>query len=188
MADKDLFSKYPTLRWNAGKLEMLDQRVLPTRVDYLRYDSAVSVAEGIKTMVVRGAPAIGCAAAYGVALEALRLRDQSHDAFFAGMRQGMTALAASRPTAVNLFWALNRMRVKLDSLRTAGVSDIANALLAEAHTITEEDVRLNRAMGAHGALTHALQRRRTCHGGPRHGAGRHSFRRRIRKAHPCLCR
>ena len=130
---------------------MLDQRVLPARVDYLRYDSAAAVADGIKTMVVRGAPAIGCAAAYGVALEALRLRQHAHDAFFAGMAQGIAVLAASRPTAVNLFWALNRMRAKLDALRAAPVPAIADALLIEADAITAEDVRLNRQMGAHGA-------------------------------------
>ena len=132
-------------------MEMLDQRVLPARVDYLRYDSAAAVADGIKTMVVRGAPAIGCAAAYGVALEALRLRQHAHDAFFAGMAQGIAELAASRPTAVNLFWALNRMRAKLDALRAAPVPAIADALLIEADAITAEDVRLNRQMGAHGA-------------------------------------
>jgi methylthioribose-1-phosphate isomerase len=130
---------------------MLDQRALPTRVDYLRYDSAAAVADGIKSMVVRGAPAIGCAAAYGVALEALRLRLHAHVAFFAAMEQGIAALAASRPTAVNLFWALNRMRAKLDALRAAPVAVIADALLVEAHAITAEDVRLNRQMGAHGA-------------------------------------
>ena len=130
---------------------MLDQRALPARIDYLRYESAAAVADGIKTMVVRGAPAIGCAAAYGVALEALRLRQHAHDAFFAGMAQGIAVLAASRPTAVNLFWALNRMRAKLDALRAAPVPAIADALLIEADAITAEDVRLNRQMGAHGA-------------------------------------
>ena len=130
---------------------MLDQRALPMQVKYLRYDSAAAVAEGIKRMVVRGAPAIGCAAAYGVALEALRLRDESRESFLAGLDHGMAALAASRPTAVNLFWALNRMRAKLDTLHGAAPPDIANALLAEAHAITDEDVRLNRRMGAHGA-------------------------------------
>lgn len=133
---------------------MLDQRALPARVDYLRFDSATAVADGIKSMVVRGAPAIGCAAAYGVALEALRLRAQSREAFLAGIDHGITTLAASRPTAVNLFWALNRMRAKQEQLRahaTLPTVEMAQALLAEAHAITEEDVRLNRAMGAHGA-------------------------------------
>ncbi len=130
---------------------MLDQRALPSQVDYLRYDSAAAVAAGIKIMVVRGAPAIGCAAAYGVALEALRLRDQPLDVFLAGLAQGAALLAASRPTAVNLFWALDRMRARLDTVRALPVAQIADALLAEAHAITAEDVRLNRAMGAHGA-------------------------------------
>ena len=144
-------NKFNTLRWDNNALEMLDQRVLPVRVEYLRYDSAAAVAEGIKTMVVRGAPAIGCAAAYGMALEALRLQHESREVFLNGLEQGFTTLAASRPTAVNLFWALNRMRAKLDSLHAAPVAEIAEALLAEAHAITEEDVRLNRKMGQHGA-------------------------------------
>ncbi len=147
-------NKFNTLLWNNNALEMLDQRVLPARVEYLRHDSAATVAEGIKTMVVRGAPAIGCAAAYGVALEAQRLRNAPRDTFLKGLEQGISTLAASRPTAVNLFWALNRMRAKLAALTSASdanVSTIADALLAEAHAITAEDVRLNRAMGAHGA-------------------------------------
>ncbi len=145
--------KYNTLRYIDGALEMLDQRLLPARVEYRRYDCAAAVAEGIKIMVVRGAPAIGCAAAYGVALEALRLRGQPRDVFASGMEQGFALLAASRPTAVNLFWALDRMRAKLNALHAANVAAVllAAALLAEAHAITEEDVRLNRMMGAHGA-------------------------------------
>ena len=151
MNAQSVSSKFNTLRWGNGALEMLDQRALPARVDYLRYDTAASVAEGIQTMVVRGAPAIGCAAAYGVALEALRLRHEPLGAFLAAIDKGMAVLAASRPTAVNLFWALNRMRGKLDTLRATAVAEIADALLAEAHAIREEDVRLNRKMGEHGA-------------------------------------
>ncbi len=132
-------------------MEMLDQRALPSSVTYIAYDSATTVADGIQTMVVRGAPAIGCAAAYGVALEALRLRHLPRDAFVAALAQGMAILAASRPTAVNLFWALDRMRAKLGALHALTVTQVADALLAEAHAISAEDVRLNRAMGAHGA-------------------------------------
>ena len=149
--NKKLINKYNTLRWSDSALELLDQRALPARIVYLRYDSAAAVADGIKRMVVRGAPAIGCAAAYGVALEARRLREQPRASFLAGMAQGIAVLAASRPTAVNLFWALNRMRAKLDTMHTAAAPAMADALLAEAHTIAEEDVRLNRAMGQYGA-------------------------------------
>jgi len=91
-----------TLRWLDGHLEMIDQRVLPARFEYLRYGSAAEVAHGIRVMVVRGAPAIGCAAAYGVALESLALREATPEAFVAGMERGFEVLAASRPTAVNL--------------------------------------------------------------------------------------
>jgi methylthioribose-1-phosphate isomerase len=140
-----------TLRWRDGKLEMIDQRVLPATFEYLAYTSAAEIAEGIRSMVVRGAPAIGCAAAYGVALEALRLRNASAADFAAGMDKAFDVLAASRPTAVNLFWALKRMRTVRDAVKEQPVGAIAERLLAEAHEVTAEDIRINRAMGAFGA-------------------------------------
>jgi methylthioribose-1-phosphate isomerase len=140
-----------TLRWCDGHLEMIDQRVLPAEFQYLHYDSAQTVAQGIRDMVVRGAPAIGCAAAYGVALEALRQRDTSASEFNASMERAFDVLAASRPTAVNLFWALARMRTLQRSLASQPPTTQANALLAEAHEIRAEDIRVNRALGAHGA-------------------------------------
>jgi methylthioribose-1-phosphate isomerase len=142
-------SSVETLRWRHGKLEMIDQRVLPARFEYIAYDSAAAVAEGIRSMVVRGAPAIGCAAAFGVALEARRLKALPAAEFAAGMEQGFQVLAASRPTAVNLFWALERMRRVWQ-----GCGDQAQAaerLLAEAQEVLEEDIRINRAMGEAGA-------------------------------------
>src|SRR5687767_8063357 len=96
-------SRVETLRWRGDRLEMIDQRALPGECCYLSFDSAASVAEGIRGMVVRGAPAIGCAAAYGVALEALRLQDRPPAEFGAGIDAGIDSLARSRPTAVNLF-------------------------------------------------------------------------------------
>ena len=141
-----------TLRWRDGKLEMIDQRVLPATFEYIAYTSAAETAEGIRSMVVRGAPAIGCAAAYGVALEALRLSNASAADFTVGMDKAFDVLAASRPTAVNLFWALKRMRAKWESLGGLAVGEIARALLAEAHEVLAEDIRINRAMGAFGAV------------------------------------
>ena len=140
-----------TLRWRDAHLEMIDQRVLPARFEYLRFGSALEVAQGIRSMVVRGAPAIGCAAAYGVALEALALRQASTEAFALGLESGFAVLAASRPTAVNLFWALQRMRAQWVARRHDTVLEIADGLLALAHEISAQDVRINRAMGAHGA-------------------------------------
>jgi methylthioribose-1-phosphate isomerase len=143
--------KIETLRWVNDKLEMIDQRVLPASFQYLAYDSAASVADGIRSMVVRGAPAIGVAAAYGVALEALRLQDRSPADFKGGMEAGFTVLAQSRPTAVNLFWALQRMRHVWKGVAAQTTRQIAQRLLAEAHEIHAEDIRINRSMGSFGA-------------------------------------
>ncbi|BAN34368.1 translation initiation factor, aIF-2BI family [Sulfuricella denitrificans skB26] len=140
-----------TLRWQNNHLEMIDQRVLPARFEYLSYDSAASVAEGIRAMVVRGAPAIGCAAAYGVALEALRLNKTAPETFRSGMEKGFANLAQSRPTAVNLFWALQRMRQVWEGMNAAAPAVVAERLLDEAHEVHAEDIRINRAMGAAGA-------------------------------------
>ncbi len=140
-----------TLRWCDGHLEMIDQRVLPAQFRSLRYDDAQGVAQGIRDMVVRGAPAIGCAAAYGIALEALRGRTSAAADFAGALERGFEVLAASRPTAVNLFWALARMRTRWAAVAREPVQQQADALLAEAHEILAEDIRINRALGEHGA-------------------------------------
>ena len=140
-----------TLKWLDGRLQMIDQRVLPARFEYLSFSSASEVAEGIRTMVVRGAPAIGCAAAYGIALEALALRQHKREAFAVALERGFAVLAASRPTAVNLFWALARMRGVWQVGQHLSLTEIAASLLHEAHEIAAEDVRINRAMGVYGA-------------------------------------
>ncbi|MGE5128202.1 MAG: S-methyl-5-thioribose-1-phosphate isomerase [Sphingomonadaceae bacterium] len=124
-----------TMRWTRATLELLDQRLLPERIEYLACRTAAEVAQAIRDMVVRGAPAIGCAAAFGIALAA-RDGPPSHADF--------EVLAHSRPTAVNLFWALERMRKALEA-RGAG------ALEGEALAIFEEDLAANRALGAQGA-------------------------------------
>jgi methylthioribose-1-phosphate isomerase len=140
-----------TMRWNNECLEMIDQRVLPERFEYIAYSSAEEVAKGIKEMVVRGAPAIGVAAAYGIALEALRLKDLSTESFYASMNKAFTELAASRPTAVNLFWALEKMQAELDTRIDETPEAIANILIKKAHDLYLDDIRINRAMGENGA-------------------------------------
>jgi methylthioribose-1-phosphate isomerase len=112
------------LRWTGDALEVLDQRLLPEKIVYLKCRTAADVAAAIRDMAVRGAPAIGCAAAFGIALEP---KESSYE-----------VLAKSRPTAVNLFWALERMRRAADKT-------------AEAEAILAEDLAVNRAIGAHGA-------------------------------------
>ncbi len=147
----EIISKFDTLRWRDGRLEMIDQRLLPAEIRYLPFASAREVAGGIRDMVVRGAPAIGCAAAYGVALEALRLAHQTSAEFDRELGGAFCALAASRPTAINLFWALSRMRRTWENSRDGKPAYGAERLLEEAHAILKEDVVANRRMGRYGA-------------------------------------
>ncbi len=143
--------KIETLRWSQGKLEMIDQRILPAAFEYISYASAASVADGIRNMVVRGAPAIGVAAAYGVALEALSLQGKPVPEFTAGMEAAFKVLSQSRPTAVNLFWSLQRMRKVWEGVASLRPQQIAARLLEEAHEILADDIRINHAMGTCGA-------------------------------------
>ncbi len=147
----EFVSRFDTLRWRDERLEMIDQRVLPATVRYVPFESALTVADGIRSMVVRGAPAIGCAAAYGVALDALRLQHRPRDEFSREMDRAFDVLAASRPTAVNLFWALARMRRAWETCVDDTPDRSAARLLAEAHEIFAADIAANRSMGRHGA-------------------------------------
>jgi methylthioribose-1-phosphate isomerase len=144
-------SRVETMRFKDGRLEMIDQRVLPREFVYLGYGSASEVAEGIRAMVVRGAPAIGCAAAYGVALEARRLANESASQRALGMAAAFSVLAESRPTAVNLFWAIARMKAVFSAASAGSGIEVAERLLQEAHAILQEDIANNRKMGVFGA-------------------------------------
>ena len=142
---------FRTLEWREGALWLLDQRKLPGQVEEVRVQSAAETARAIRQMVVRGAPAIGCAAAYGLALaarDAARAAD-SEGAFAAAVEE----LRAARPTAVNLRWALERLSRKRAALLQSGASHaaIADALLEEAHQVVAEDLAACRAIGKNGA-------------------------------------
>ena len=130
-------SSIQTMRWADGKFEMIDQRILPSRFEYISYDSAESVAEGIKTMVVRGAPAIGCAAAFGIALEGLKLNKENNKDYLKNIEIAFKVLSESRPTAVNLFWALAKMKKVLNENITLSLENLSNLLLQEAIAIME---------------------------------------------------
>jgi methylthioribose-1-phosphate isomerase len=139
-----------TLRWRGDALELLDQRVLPNEVRYVRCTTSAAVAEAIRAMVVRGAPAIGCAAAYGIALAAKEAAGGG-ERIPEKLDQAAEMLAATRPTAINLRWALERMRACWGRLEHADAATVAAVLLAEATAIRDEDIAANRAMGALGA-------------------------------------
>lgn len=136
------------LVWHDGRLHLLDQRYLPDNVGFFACDSAAAVAQAIASMVVRGAPAIGIAAAYGVVLAARDAYEYRGPDWRRHIDADLERLAASRPTAVNLFWAIKRMRRTMDGL-VGG--DPAADLLAEAKAIHAEDRAANHAMGALGA-------------------------------------
>jgi len=144
-------SNIETLRWVDDHFEMIDQRILPAEFNYISYSSARSVADGIRSMVVRGAPAIGCAAAYGIALEAIKIQNLNKEDFLSGMKDACKVLLESRPTAINLFWAVNRMQLIIKDNHNKDSSDLAIILLEEAHKIKAEDIKINRKMGDFGA-------------------------------------
>jgi methylthioribose-1-phosphate isomerase len=134
--------------WRNDRLYLLDQRLLPGEECYLELHGADETASAIRDMVVRGAPAIGITAAYGVVLAARRRYAESPAGWRGLMTHDYSVLATSRPTAVNLFWALDRMKRVADNL-TAG--DPEQRLLREARAIHQEDVAANRTMGGLGA-------------------------------------
>jgi len=151
-------SAWFTLRFEGDAVVLLDQRRLPREEIYLRCSDVETLAQAIESLAVRGAPAIGCAAAFGVALAANTASARDLAALRSELAGAAERLARTRPTAVNLFWALARMRTALDAACAAHGADVAQVrarLAAEAQAIHDEDVASCRAMGRHGlALVH----------------------------------
>jgi methylthioribose-1-phosphate isomerase len=143
-------SSWATLRWTDAGLVLLDQRELPTRETYLTCREVEEVALAIESLAVRGAPAIGCSAAFGVALAAQRSRARTASGLVRDVTVAAERLAKTRPTAVNLFWALGRMRRRLEAETGAEPDALRAALLREAEAIRVEDVAACRALGRHG--------------------------------------
>jgi methylthioribose-1-phosphate isomerase len=141
----------PTVEWVDGRVRLLDQSLLPREVAFVTCEGYRQVAEAITSLRVRGAPAIGVTAAMGVALGAQSVPTSHYNEFLQAVDRICDELAATRPTAVNLFWAISRMRTLAHSLKGLAVTDIQQRLIAEAQQIHDEDVAMNRAMGQHGA-------------------------------------
>ncbi len=141
-----------TIRWvDRGKeLVLLDQRLVPEKVRYVRCRTYNDVAEAIKNMAVRGAPAIGVAAAFGIALAALKSKAETRNELLREIYKAKSKLSKTRPTAVNLFWALDRMVGKAEQMENSP-EEIAAALLEEAKKIMDEDIRVNMTIGRFGS-------------------------------------
>jgi methylthioribose-1-phosphate isomerase len=142
----------PTLAWTPEGVRFIDQTKLPLEESYVLATTYEQVADVIVTMVVRGAPAIGVSAAYGFALGAQQTRARTADDFAPEFEKICSRLAGTRPTAVNLFWAIDRMKRLFKTLRASGASmlEVKQRFLAEAHAMYEEDISACKAMGAFG--------------------------------------
>jgi methylthioribose-1-phosphate isomerase len=137
-----------TIRWSAEGVVMIDQTRLPAKEIYITCRTYKEVADAIRTMIIRGAPAIGVAAAMGVALGVSQATGADLDAQFETI---CAELASTRPTAVNLFWGIDRMKRLYCSIRHLPWEQICDRLVAEAKLVREEDIEINRAIGRHGA-------------------------------------
>ena len=141
----------PTIKWIAGKARIIDQTKLPQRVVYLDIKDVRAMRQAIKKLKVRGAPAIGIAGAFGVLLGIKDAKAKSYKKFKKRLDSVIKYLAASRPTAVNLFWALERMRARAEENSGRPLPQIKNILLKEALKIMKEDTDACRRMASFGA-------------------------------------
>jgi len=144
--------KFKTIEWKGNYIRLLDQRRLPGEVRYLKCRDASSVARAIRTMAIRGAPAIGVVAAMGIALAAKKIQPRQPGAFRRAMDRTCDILGRTRPTAVNLFWAIHRMKQVLDEAPSSSLSEMRARLEAEALKIYEEDIEINRKIGKYGKV------------------------------------
>lgn len=142
---------FRTIEWRDDKVVMIDQTRLPGEEVYVEYADYKSVAEAIRGMVIRGAPAIGVAAAMGVALGAREIIADTHESFLQQLNNVCEVLARTRPTAVNLFWAIERMKRVAEANRDRTLDQLRTILKEEAIRIEEEDLALCKAIGRHGA-------------------------------------
>ncbi len=142
---------FDTIRWDGDAVVLIDQRYLPVKEDYLACRDAGAVASAITDMVVRGAPAIGVTAALGIALGLKQSGAKDLESLRERMEEVCALMAGTRPTAVNLFWAIDRMKRRFEELSEGGLEAVVEGLEREAVAMRAEDIDINRRMGAHGA-------------------------------------
>ncbi len=143
---------YCSICWDDNKVRLLDQRLLPREELYIETTDYRDVIEAIRTLAIRGAPAIGVAAAMGAALGALSLKTENPNEFQVQFTYICREIAAARPTAVNLFWALDRMQAVAQEHASAPLADLKARLVAEAQTMLKEDDTTNRHLAQHGQV------------------------------------
>ncbi len=141
-----------TVEWTEAGVRFIDQTKLPTEETYVTCKTYEEVADAIRTMVVRGAPALGVTAAMGVALGVRDSKARDHAEFRREFDHICDVLAATRPTAVNLFWGIRRMKEKFDEVNSQPIANIQQTLISEAQRMLVEDIAANQAMGRFGAV------------------------------------
>jgi methylthioribose-1-phosphate isomerase len=143
-----------TLKWNdKGNVSFIDQRVLPNEEKYITCNTYLQVADAIKTMVVRGAPAIGVSAAYGISLGLIKDEAKDLENLDKNFNKICSIMSKTRPTAVNLFWAIDKMKNKFNELKMKNVDikEIKNEILNLSHEIYKDDIKINKNIGQYGA-------------------------------------
>jgi len=142
---------FKTIEWKNNMVVMIDQRLLPNEEVYRTYMDFLDVAEAIREMVIRGAPAIGVAAAMGIALGAIDVKSKERKEFVKQFNHICNVMAHTRPTAVNLFWAIDRMKRVVKENPKLKADELKERLVEEAKRVYEEDIEINRQMGRHGS-------------------------------------
>jgi len=140
-----------TIEWKEGKVFLINQKELPLKYEIINCSTYQEVAEAIKKMKIRGAPAIGVAAAFGIALAAYSSKAGTTGEFIKDMKKAKNCLILTRPTAVNLFWALERMMHLINIKKDVDLFMLKNIILQEAKNIAREDIKINRAIGKNGS-------------------------------------
>lgn len=141
---------FSSIEWDEDHIKIIDQTFLPSREIYTNLNNAGQVWDAIRKMKIRGAPAIGIAAAYGLYMGAREIRDSSFESFYLELQRLSEYIASSRPTAANLQWALNRIMTTLQAHKEKKISELKEIILQTAQTIHSEDERLCKAIGESG--------------------------------------
>jgi len=140
-----------TIEWKEEKVFLIDQRRLPQKYEIINCSTYQEVAEAIKKMKIRGAPAIGVAAAFGMALAAYSSKAENYEIFIKDMKKAKKCLALTRPTALNLFWALNRIMNLITINKDIDLFKLKDIILQESKTIAQEDIKVNKDIGRYGS-------------------------------------
>jgi methylthioribose-1-phosphate isomerase len=148
---EDYLSSFRTIQWAVDRVILLDQRLLPDREHYLTLHTVEEVADAIRSMAIRGAPAIGVAAAMAMALGSLKIKERGEDDPVGALEDYRRLLLSTRPTAVNLRWALERMWRVVEEFKGVEFQRLHEELVKEAVDIFQEDIRTNISIGEHGA-------------------------------------